>query len=204
MDALTFKDKDKYLDSGSLTEPFMSIDELNKLLKAEEQKRINNNKSPNIIKSLMNIVHDNVTYSKEKNIQDQKFKRTAKEIWESKSTSGCTDTAVVFATLARQLNIPTTILHTAQQEWVNKLKTGQDIKMHTGHTFCECFYQHEWILVDPTAKKIMENYNIKKIILNYNLGNSNTYLPYYRGLDTGKRMTTSEHNAIMDKICLEL
>ena len=204
MDALTFKDKDKYLDSGILTEPFMNIDELNKLLKAEEQKRINSNKEPDIIKSLMDLVHYNITYSKEKNIQNQKFKRTAKEIWESKFTSGCTDTAIVFATLARQLKIPTTILHTAQQEWVNKLKTGQDSFHHYGHSFCECFYQNKWILVDPTAGMITEDYNSEKIVLNYKLGISNTFLPYFRGLDIGRKMTAREHNALMDEKCFNL
>ena len=87
---------------------------------------------------------------------------------------------------------------------MNKLKSGQDAKLHYGHTFCECFYENKWILVDPTAKKITVEYNPQKIVLNYTLGNSNTYLPYFRGIDLNKKMTVREHNEIMDEECVKL
>ncbi len=201
---LTLKDKEKYLSSGFLTVPFLPDNFVAEKVKLDYYNRLNKGKDANIIDSLMRFIHSNISYSSDLYIQKQKFQRTAEEVWNSKHTSGCTDTAIVFATLARQLKIPTTILHTAQYEWLERLKKGEDYKQHKGHSFCECFYENKWILVDPTAGKIMMDYNPQKIVLDYALDNSNTFIPYFRGIDIGQKMTVKQHNEIMDEECLKL
>ena len=112
--------------------------------------------------------------------------RTAQEIWESKKASGCTDYAILYATFARTLGVPTTLLHTAEYDWLQKLKNGEDSTMHFGHSFCECYFGDKWVLVDPTCKHIERNYNPKKLELSYKVGGKSVFIPYFRGLDLGE------------------
>ena len=46
--------------------------------------------------------------------------------------------------------------------------------------------------------------NPEKIVLDYQISESNTFIPYFRGLDMGKKMTNQEHNRIMDEECSKL
>ena len=110
----------------------------------------------------------------------------------------------MFATLARQLNIPTTLLHTAQYEWFKEFKAGNKTKLHSGHTFCECFIDNKWVLVDPTCRQITTEYNVSKLELNYKVGNSSVFIPYKRDLDLKIKQTISQHNRTMDKYCEEM
>ncbi len=95
-------------------------------------------KSAHFLESIYLWIHANAKYCADKEIQKLKFMRTAQEIWESKKASGCTDFAILYATFARQLNIPTTLLHTEEYERFQKLKNGKDCDRHFGHSFCEC------------------------------------------------------------------
>ena len=204
MEKLTNIDVENYLKNGNLTQPFLDNDYIKEILKLDIESRLQKGKNASVLDSLMRFISKNTSYSREKSIQNQKFSRTAEEIWNSKFVSGCTDTGLLFATFSRQLGIPTTILHTAQFEWLKKLQNNEDYSIHSGHTFCECFFEDEWILIDPTAGKIMPTYDPEKIVLDYQLGESNTFIPYFRGLDMEKKMTTQEHNRIMDEECSKL
>ena len=203
MEKLSTDRINEYLNFGNLSQPFIEKSVLENMVQQEKQNMIKAGKSPNIIKCLMKIVNDNIRYSSDQSIQCQKFGRTVKEIWESKLSSGCTDTATVFASIARVFGIPTTILHTAQFEWLENLKNRNN-KGVQGHTFCECFYENEWVLADVVARRITQNYDPNKIVLDYDLGQSHTFVAYYRGLDLGQKMTTKEHNKIMEEECLKM
>ena len=138
---------------------------------------------------------------KEKNC---KFSRTAKEIWESGFITGCTDISLVFACFARQLGYPTTLLHTAEENWLKRLQSGGDYRMHQGHTFCEVFYKDRWILVDPMRNEVMFDYNANKINLPYSLGGNSVFVPYKRCVDFEKPQTVKVHNEIMDELCKDI
>ena len=201
LENLIEKDCNKYLESGSLTEPFLNVDLL--------MQKINKDKETypdaNIIESLMRWINYKVPFTKNEELKKEyKFKRNAKEIWDSGFCTGCTDRAMLFATFARQLNIPTTLLHTAEMSWVEKCKSSKNPTIHSGHSFCECFFEGKWILVDPTFRKVELDYDCNKIHLSYQVSNSSNFISYYRGLDLGKRQTMREHNEEMDIICKEI
>jgi hypothetical protein len=98
--------------------------------------------------------------SKEFSIKDNlnEFrKRTASQIIESNyftGQGGCTDCALVFATLARQFGIPTKYVETFDSEWLKNPK--YPIK---GHIFTEVFdyVSKSWKVYDPSKGPTSEN-----------------------------------------------
>ena len=195
---------DKYKNSGNLTRPFLPKDFIMGEIMLDLRHKQKEQNSEYFLQSLFFWIHHFVKYSKEKDVQDLKFNRTAQEIWESKKASGCTDYALLYATFARTLDIPTTILHTAEYEWLQRLKNSEDSTIHFGHTFCECYFNEKWVLVDPTCKRIESSYNSNKIELSYQVGGKSIFIPYYRGLDFGQKQNVETHNKMMDKLCREL
>ncbi len=198
------EDVEKYKNFGELTQPFLTKEFLHEKILIDLKHKQKDENSDYYLESLFLWINANVTYSKDEKIQKQKFMRTAKEIWESKQTSGCTDYALLFATFARTLGIPTTYLHTAEYSWFQELKNKGNTLFHSGHSFCECYFNGRWILVDPTSRRIQEKYEVNKIILTYSICGHNVYIPYFRDLDLGKKLTIKEHNKMMDEFCKEL
>ena len=198
---LTKKDVKLYLKSGILTEPFLS----DELVKSKVVYDKNTYPQANDIESLMRWIRAHIKSTNDIELSRKlKFQRTAKEIWESGFSTGCTDWATIFVTFARQIGIPSTILHTAEKEFVEDVKNGKDINICRGHSFCECYFKDKWILVDPTFRRIENNYDCNNIHLSYKVGNSYDYIPYYRGLDLGKKQTMKEHNNEMISTVKEL
>lgn len=203
MQNLTEEDVAKYLMSGDLTQPFLDENFIEKKLSIDYKSKQKQKIVLNKIECLFNWIHHNLKYCNDREfVINNQFGREAKEIWESGLSTGCTDYALVFCTLARQLNIPTTILHTAEYNWVKRLQNHEDCQMHYGHTFCECFFEGKWILVDPTCNKIEYSYNPKKIILNYQVGKHSVFIPYFRGADLKYKQTVKQHNQSMDEECI--
>lgn len=198
-------DVQKYLKFGNLTQPFL-VDAyvLNKVMQ-DYNTKLKLKGQANKLESLYLWIHKNVVFSKDKDFKSKyKFQRTAEEIWQSKTMTGCTDYCILFVTFARQIGIPATMLCTAEQNWLFKLKNGEDCKLHCGHVFCECFYNGKWVLVDPTCKKCQTNYDINLLQLSYNVGENNKFVPYLRNLDLNTKQSTKEHNKTMDELCLNL
>ena len=205
MQPLTKNDCEFYLNSGELTRPFLDKDYILEKVMLDYNSKIQKHPNYTILESLFHWIQHCVPYSQDGEFRNaNKFQRTAKEMWESGNATGCTDYAQLFATLARQLGYPTTILHTAEYNWLKRLKTGGDSMMHIGHSFCECFYEGKWVLVDPMAQRIEFDYNPEKIELSYEVGGNSIFIPYFRGLDIGFKHTTEEHCNNMDKLCKDL
>ncbi len=204
MRRLTDDDKNFYLSSGKLTESFLD-DEfvLERVLCDYNSKR---EKGVDITKidSLLSWIHTKTKFGDDEYIENHKFQHTAKELWQSQKMTGCTDYALLFATFARQIGIPTTILHTAQDDWFLKFRQNGEAKHHMGHYFCECFYGDKWILVDPTFRKIKKEYNPNLLRLSYKVAGSSVYIPYDRSLDLEKKQSILEHNQHMDEMCRNL
>ena len=195
------EDVENFKRYGPLTQPFLAKDFIyDKVVTGlkDKQKEVN---SGRFLDSLLLWIKKEVVYSQEEDIQILKFMRTAKEIWGSKKSSGCTDYAILYATFARTLGIPTTVLHTAEYDWLKRLKNGEDSWMHFGHTFCECYFNSEWVLVDPTSGYIARTYNSEKLDLSYKIAGKNIYIPYFRGLDMGAKQNDNEHNKKIDELC---
>lgn len=205
MEELTINDCNKFLKEGVLTKSFLQTELIVEKVLNIYKYKIKENPNYTKIDALMKWIHYSLNIqSSQEEKKKVKFKRTAKEIWESGFASGCTDYAIIFSTLARQIGIPTTCLHTAEYNWIRKLQNNENHAIHIGHSFCECFYDQKWILVDPSFRKIEFKYDSKKITLSYDVLNTNIFIPYYRGLDLGKKQSISEHNADMDKGCSKL
>ena len=195
----------KFLSFGNLTQPFLDNDfVLNKVM-SDYNFKLKSKGEANKLESLYLWINKNVSYSKDKQFRaEHKFQRTAKEIWESKQATGCTDYCILFATFARQIGIPTTFLHTAEKNWLARLKNNEGIEPHSGHAFCECFYEGEWVLVDPTCKRHQADYDAKFICLEHNVNGYNEFIPYLRDLDLTVKQSIKEYNKLMDKLCLKL
>lgn len=201
MKKLNKTDAEKYLCPGNLSKPFLSDDFVLSKVLIDYNFKLEKNIKTTKIESLYNWIAKNVKLGDKEFNEKNRFMLTAAEVWENKLSTGCTDYATLFATFARQIGIPTTILHTAELGYIQKLQNNEKLIPHKGHTFCECFYEGKWILVDPTYKKIELNYNPNKLELSYKVGDSSIFIPYFRGLDLEKKQTTKMQNHEMDRIC---
>lgn len=203
----TQSDVEEYLKSGEMTRPFLRDEFVKEKVYKDYnfKKQTKPNASP--LLSLASWVKANVKYCDDKDFSSKnKFGRTAKQVWESKIATGCTDYAIVFATLARQLGYATTLLHTAEEEWVKSLKNGEKSNCAIGHSFCECFDKEKgkWVLVDPTCREIVEDYDAERLFLPYDKLGHKVYLPYFRGKDLGEVQNIKSHNAEMERACKQL
>lgn len=198
-------DTEKYLTSGVLTKPFLSSTLVKEKVQIDFDRKKEQGQQCSILTSLMSWVLHNIKPSKDEKFNaENKFNRTAEEIWKSGLSTGCTDYCTVFATLARQLKIPTTLLHTAEYGWLMKVNSGASWQKNIGHVFCECYCDGKWVLVDPTCGKIIDNYNQTIISLPYEVGGNKKFVPYHRDIDLGGKQTIQEHNKDMNNKCKKL
>lgn len=72
--------------------------------------------------------------------------RTASEILSSGIVSGCTDQALVFLTLVRELGIPAAYVETLRNDWLES--PNQPV---LGHIFAELFIGGRWKHYDPSS-----------------------------------------------------
>ncbi len=201
MDALnSTTDVYLYLKQGKMTKPFMRNEEVFK--KVQSDQRVNTKRSE--IESLIAYIKHHLKPSEDEKFKNKnKFRRTASQIWKSGITTGCADNALVFATMARQIGIPTTILETADKSFLEEFSKDSSVKAYRGHFFCECFYREKWVLVDPTFNKVMEDYDVNNINLPYNVGESSHYVPYLRETDIGKGRNIADTNRKMVELSLK-
>lgn len=198
-------DVQKYLEFGNLTQPFLDGAYVLDKVMLDYNAKLKLNGQASKLESLYLWISKNVEYSKDQDFRVKyKFQRTAEEIWQSKVTTGCTDYCILFATFARQIGIPATFLHTAEKNWLFRLKNNKVYNSHYGHAFCECFYNGKWVLVDPICKKYSTNYDIDFLRLTYSIGGSNEFIPYLRELDLNVKQSIKEYNKTMDEIRLKL
>lgn len=199
-------DLELYLQTGYYTKPFLRTEFVWDQISIDYNAKKSQGLTANPLISLMNWINHNVKYVGKNSsdfIEKNQFSRTAKEIWASGKTTGCTDYAILFATFARQLGYPTTLLDCAQEEWLNKLQSLNSTELYVGHTFCECFNGDKWILVDPTTNKLFENYSIEKIELPYRIFSSKAYIPYERAVDRNST-SLSSHTQHMQEACIHI
>ena len=93
---------------------------------------------------LLQITYDG---SDDKKRRSEFRKRTASEILKSGYSNGCTDDALAFIALARELGIPTKYVETFDQEWLSNPNTNQIF----GHVFVDVLVDGNWRAYDPRS-----------------------------------------------------
>ena len=130
MRKLNKNDCNLYLEQGAMSKFFLDKDCLVEKIMLDYNAHLKNGKPANLISSLINyLLHKVKPADGESEFAKMKFTCTASEIWESGKSSGCTDRALLFATCARTIGLPATLLHTASEKWIKKLESGEDISV---------------------------------------------------------------------------
>lgn len=188
--------RQQWLKDGNMTQQFLDDPKL-------DSKIANAKNDSEKVKILYNYIHRHKKrlplFGFKKFIAENKFQRTAEEIWKDKKMTGCTDYALVFSTLARKYGLPTTILDTVEQGCYEGIKNGEKLNGINGHAFCEVLVDGKWVLADPTFKITETSYDPQNVKLTglHNVLGKQKFVPYARVTDTQKKQNIQEHNQEM-------
>ena len=145
----------------------------------------------------------------------KKFNKTAEEILESKERTGCSDSAVLFSTLARAMGIPTMQVVTFDKDWADDIIKDKTPNSTRGHFFVASYIKdiygvENWVIID-SDKPVNKKEEIKLRILdkdNRNITNNNYAFAYardFRDFEVDGKKIDSVQNMkyIQTKSCLE-
>ena len=98
------------------------------------------------------------TFTYDRWLNTEAFRRTTDELFETKILGGCSDYALVQTAFFRALGIPSRIVITANVDWMHMYR--QDgLSMAEGHSFIEVFLEDRWVLlVDTTYRWLFADY----------------------------------------------
>jgi len=137
----------KYLQQGEQTKFTPQITQIAFEIKAKPESKTFEGK----IREICNFVKY-LPYNTE-NKSEIFRKRTADEIISSGFVTGCTDEALVFITIARNMNIPTKYIETIDSEFLRRDEKGG--KNYRGHVYSGVFEKDKgWRIIDQTKRKI--------------------------------------------------
>ena len=86
-------------------------------------------------------------------------RRTASELLEDRTLSGCGDWGVLLAALFRAAGIPTIYVEAVDWHWARQWVDGSDVGPHLGHVFLEVYVKGKWRLVDSTRGWLWTDYD---------------------------------------------
>ena len=180
------------MKSGELTRPFMDTadiaDSVSEIVEYEKAK----NKVADEIKSLAYWIRSQVDYSNNEMYKEERFNRTAEEIYDDRVALDSNDYALLFSTFARQLRIPTSMLYTVNyNDFIN---LGENIDLDKDlatKVFCECYYDERWVLVDPMYGNTIDDYK-RGCFEIQNKNGKQKYVTYKRCVDLDKKMTVEK------------
>lgn len=138
-----FDNPEYYLGEGRLTKQT----ELIKIIANRFRGKLDEDK----LKSLLVFLNYEVEIKK---VQDEKkFNKSAEEILMSRQRTGCSDSAILFATLARAMGIPSMLVVTYDKEWRERIVKGIEPESTDGHFFVASYIkgkdgQSKWVLLD--------------------------------------------------------
>lgn len=101
-----------------------------------------------------------------------------------KCYGGCADYANACGALLQSSGIPTVWVKTMDIDWIRKFKKQGPPDVWSGHVFLEVYLDGKWVLLDPGASTIYENYSTDARILPGNR------FAYHKGCDP-KQMVMS-------------
>lgn len=142
--------KDEFLKSGLQADCiFADIDYLSK--------HVGKISSAKDISKIFKFIAKNL---KQTNTSKDNEYRTAKQIWISGRVESPCELAVVFESIARQLDIPTIHLQMINANWKQTLANNGSLEKRDA---CECYINGKWVFVDPALQLIQEKYNHNKL-----------------------------------------
>ena len=188
----------KYLVEGAQTQFIFSNEELQSV-----KREIGELKTDKDLFNIINFIYGNKIKPKTKFENGAKFNRTAKEIFASREYTGCSDYAIVFSAVAKQLNIPTVCIATANLDWIEEVENGNTTGVVRGHDTCECFINDKWVHVDVANRYIDGIYDKDSLIVKY--GNEKKRKVFWKGVDffEMKKRSTEKRVDLMRRLVLE-
>jgi transglutaminase-like putative cysteine protease len=139
--------KNKWLQEGQQTKISKKIKKIAKSLRGDN--------SLEIIFNILFWIRKNLKFVKSWKWREKYLcRRTADQIIESKKSSGCSDKAIVFISLARGNNIPSRYVNVIDLDW---LRAGKP-KFVSNHIFVDVYISKKWYKIDPTNGTINIGY----------------------------------------------
>lgn len=139
-----FNNPNLYLQEGVLTKQT----ELIKVIAG----RFKGKNTEDLLKDLLVFLNYEVEVKRGVN-DPKKFNKSAEEILTSRQRTGCSDSAILFATLARAMGVPSMLVVTFDKSWREKVVKGNEPRVTEGHFFVASQIQTgqnagEWVIID--------------------------------------------------------
>lgn len=113
----------------------------------------------------------------------RKFQKTAEEILNSRQRTGCSDSAILFCTMARAMGIPAMMVVTFDKDWRENVVKGKNVNETVGHFYSAVYLKEKddngvWKLIDThKTRRIPKDIDIQV----FDLEDRNIY---YKGEST--------------------
>jgi hypothetical protein len=113
------------------------------------------------IRNVISWMDRNFKYDADRAYAWRNFDDAVKE----KTYGGCADQGIVCGVLLKGAGIPTIWVKTMDVSWIWDFKKGRKFESWSGHVFLEVYVDEKWMLLDPGAKLIYQDYSPKARIL---------------------------------------
>lgn len=138
-----FDNPNHYLGEGTLTKQT----ELIKFI----AKRIIGSTDEEKIRNMFAFLNTEVPIKKSND--SRKFQKTAEEILNSRQRTGCSDSAILFCTMARAMGIPAMMVVTFDKDWRENIVKGKNVNETVGHFYSAVYLRDKedegvWKLID--------------------------------------------------------
>ena len=146
VDGIAYANPDKYLKIAESLGDLESIEAL-----ATELKR---DTGTGTIQSILDWKEQNISYNGELAYEWRDFDTVLSE----KAIGGCADESILCGALLKAAGIPTIWVKTMDVPWIWRFKKGEPFSTWSGHVFLEVYVNNRWMLLDPGAKLLYEEY----------------------------------------------
>lgn len=168
-----FNNPNYYLGEGTLTKQTELIRSI--------AKRIIGSTDEEKVRNMLAFLNSEVPIKK---VNDgRKFQKTAEEILNSRQRTGCSDSAILFCTMARAMGIPAMMVVTFDKDWRENVVKGKNVDKTVGHFYSAVYLRGNddkgvWKLIDThKTRRIPKDIDIQV----FDLEDRNIY---YKGEST--------------------
>jgi len=153
----------KYFNEPDYTDPSVFLEIYPNLELNDELKKIadkfNDKKDLSTVREILKYVY---TYWAKTPYRENKANTRhiydVQKLHEYEYFDNCAEAEAMFEALAKYKGIPTICADTLSTAWMAQSQAGTD-KFGVAHVLAEVYVDGKWILVDPTNKAILENYD---------------------------------------------
>ena len=107
------------------------------------------------IRNVLAWMDETLKYDGEKAYAWRNFDTVVKE----QCYGGCADQGIVCGVLLKGAGIPTVWVKTMDVDWIWDFKNDRRLEAWSGHVFLEVYVDGKWVLLDPGAKLLYEDYS---------------------------------------------